>query len=129
MRMAKRKKRTILEFTNHQDTEVDEEGNPTENWRRYEMYLQDMASDEEHVLESDPLTFEDWKKENVSEEPVVEEPKEGSLQDMYNEPTPEEVPEGNNEEPKVEDSLQDMYNSEAAPQPEQPADNNQNDNV
>lgn len=44
-------------------------GYPTEEWMEYERYVHEIEMDEEHILETTVMTFEEWKqsKEKVEE--------------------------------------------------------------
>lgn len=61
--VIERKKREIMEFTFNQEIPMDEEGHPTEEWMNYERYIHELIMDEEHILEVQPKTFEEWINE------------------------------------------------------------------
>ena len=72
-----RKRRKIEEVLHVQEMPVDDEGRPTEEWINYERYVHDIEMDEEHILEAEVKTFEEWKQaQPVAEEevPVEETP-------------------------------------------------------
>lgn len=66
---VERKRREIMELLHTQDIPMDEEGHPTEEWMEYERYVHEIEMDEEHILEANVLSFEEWKesKEKVEE--------------------------------------------------------------
>lgn len=58
-----RKKRELFEFILNQERPEEEEGHPNEEWMRYERYVDEFIRDEEHILEANPKTFEEWRQQ------------------------------------------------------------------